>query len=113
MYDNRGKTLLEQIQELLGENKPPVYVMSNSDDIEKCRIEVIKHIDLLNKTITTIGSNDDKTQSIIPKQDINTLKKRIKHAKNPMEKRLLQQQINTAYRVKSMERKQNNRRGKR
>lgn len=112
MHDNRKKTLLETIQELLGENKP-VFVIFNQDDIEKCRIEVIKQIDLLNKTITIIGSNDDKTQSIIPKQNINTLKKRIKHAKNPMEKKLLQQQLNTAYKDKSMERKQNNRRGKR
>ena len=37
MYDNRGKTLLEKIQELLGENKP-VYAIFNQDDIEKCRI---------------------------------------------------------------------------
>lgn len=112
MHDNRKKTLLETIQELLGENKS-VYTIFNQDDIEKCRIELIRQIDLLNKTITTIGSNDDKTQRTIPKQDINTLKKRIKHAKNPMEKRLLQQQLNTAYKDKSMERKQNNRRGKR
>ncbi len=112
MHDNREKILLETIQELLGENKS-IYAIFNQDDIEKCRIELIRQIDLINKTITTIGSNDDRTQRTIPKQDINTLKKRIKHAKNPMEKRLLQQQLNTAYRVKSMERKQNNRRGKR
>ncbi|MBR4590746.1 MAG: hypothetical protein IKO36_08845 [Bacteroidaceae bacterium] len=112
MHDNREKILLETIQELLGENKS-VYAIFNQDDIEKCRIELIRQIDLINKTITTIGSNDDRTQRTIPKQDINTLKKRIKHAKNPMEKRLLQQQLNTAYKDKSMERKQNKRRGKR
>ena len=112
MHDNREKILLETIQELLGENKS-IYAIFNQDDIEKCRIELIRQIDLINKTITTIGSNDDRTQRTIPKQDINTLKKRIKHAKNPMEKKLLQQQLNAAYKDKSMERKQNNRRGKR
>lgn len=32
-----------------------------------------------------------------PKQDIPTLKKRIKHCKNPMEKKKLEQELNTLY----------------
>jgi len=32
MYDNRKKTLLETIQELLGENKS-VYAIFNQDDV--------------------------------------------------------------------------------
>ena len=32
-----------------------------------------------------------------PKQDISTLKKRIKYCKNPMEKKKLEQELNTLY----------------
>ena len=32
-----------------------------------------------------------------PKQDIPTLKKRIKYCKNPMEKKKLEQELNTLY----------------
>ena len=33
----------------------------------------------------------------LPKQDISTLKKRIKYCKNPMEKKKLEQELNTLY----------------
>ena len=35
-----------------------------------------------------------------PKQDISTLKKRIKYCKNPMEKKKLEQELNALYRYK-------------
>ena len=40
-----------------------------------------------------------------PKLDIGTLKKRIKHAKNPMEKKQLEQQLNIAYKDRKMKNK--------
>ena len=50
---------------------------------------------------------DDKENSLdnCPKLDIGTLKKRIKHAKNPMEKKQLEQQLNIAYKDRKMKNK--------
>lgn len=53
--------------------------------------------DLL-KTVKEVDFLDDLTVvSEPPKQDIPTLKKRIKYCKNPMEKKKLEQELNTLY----------------
>lgn len=40
-----------------------------------------------------------------PKQDISTLKKRIKYCKNPMEKKKLEQELNTLYKEHKINRR--------
>lgn len=53
--------------------------------------------DLL-KTVKEVDFLDDLTVvSEPPKQDISTLKKRIKYCKNPMEKKKLEQELNALY----------------
>lgn len=39
----------------------------------------------------------DESTFAIPQSDISSLKKRIKYCKNPMEKKKLQQELNTLY----------------
>ena len=39
----------------------------------------------------------DKSTFTIPQPDISSLKKRIKYCKNPMEKKMLQQELNALY----------------
>ena len=61
--------------------------------------------DLL-KTVKEADFLDDLTVvSESPKQDISTLKKRIKYCKNPMEKKKLEQELNALYKEQKRNRR--------
>lgn len=63
--------------------------------------------DLL-KTVKEVDFLDDLTVvSEPPKQDISTLKKRIKYCKNPMEKKKLEQELNALYKEQKRNRRIN------
>lgn len=80
-------TIEAQIQDELNQKYKDLNVESQGDLLE----------DLL-KTAKEFGSLEDLALvTEPPKQDISTLKKRIKYCKNPMEKKKLEQELNASY----------------
>lgn len=77
------------LKELLDINKefPEIQL---DDEVE----ELLRKFNELPETII-----EDVSGSNIPIQDIPSLKKRIKYCKNPMERRKLQQDLNSLYRT--------------
>ena len=76
------------LKELLDINKefPEVQLRDETEEILK------KFNELLEMVTEDISGID------IPIQDVSSLKKRIKYCKNPMERRILQQELNALYR---------------
>ena len=64
-------------------------------DIQVQEDPVAKLIETINEM--HLGDNFPIECLESPKQDISTLKKRIKYCKNPMEKKKLEQELNTLY----------------
>lgn len=80
-------TMEVQIQNELEQKYKDLNVESQGDLFEDL-LKVVKEFDLL---------DDLALVPEPPKQDIPTLKKRIKYCKNPMEKKKLEQELNTLY----------------
>ena len=76
------------LKELLDINKefPEVQLRDETEEI------LNKFNELSEMVIGDISSIN------IPTQDVSSLKKRIKYCKNPMERRILQQELNALYR---------------
>lgn len=89
--DAIGKMISEmaetQIQNELDQKYKDLNVESQGDWFEDL-IKTAKEFDLL---------NDLALVTEPPKQEISTLKKRIKYCKNPMEKKKLEQELNALY----------------
>lgn len=80
-------TMEAQIQNELNQKYKDLKVESQGDLFEDL-LKPAKEFDLL---------DDLALVPEPPKQDISTLKKRIKYCKNPMEKKKLEQELNTLY----------------
>lgn len=80
-------TMEAQIQNELEQKYKDLNVESQGDLFEDL-LKVVKEFDLL---------DDLALAPEPPKQDISTLKKRIKYCKNPMEKKKLEQELNALY----------------
>lgn len=80
-------TMEAQIQNELEQKYKDLNVESQGDLFEDL-LKVVKEFDLL---------DDLALVPEPPKQDISTLKKRIKYCKNPMEKKKLEQELNALY----------------
>lgn len=80
-------TMEVQIQNELEQKYKDLNVESQGDLFEDL-LKVVKEFDLL---------DDLALAPEPPKQDISTLKKRIKYCKNPMEKKKLEQELNALY----------------
>lgn len=76
-----------QIQNELEQKYKDLNVESQGDLFEDL-LKAVKEFDLLDDLALTPEP---------PKQDISTLKKRIKYCKNPMEKKKLEQELNALY----------------
>lgn len=76
-----------QIQNELEQKYKDLNVESQGDLFEDL-LKVVKEFDLL---------DDLALAPKPPKQDMSTLKKRIKYCKNPMEKKKLEQELNALY----------------
>lgn len=77
-----------QIQNELEQKYKDLNVESQGDLFEDLLFKAVKEFDLLDDLALTPEP---------PKQDISTLKKRIKYCKNPMEKKKLEQELNALY----------------
>ena len=80
-------TIKARIQNELEQEYKDLKVESQGDWLEDL-LKTAKEFDLL---------EDLAVVSESPKQDISTLKKRIKYCKNPMEKKKLEQELNALY----------------
>lgn len=80
-------TMEAQIQNELDQKYKDLNVESQGDLFEDL-LKAAKEFDLL---------DDLALVPEPPKQDISTLKKRIKYCKNPMEKKKLEQELNASY----------------
>lgn len=80
-------TMEAQIQNELDQKYKDLNIESQGDLFEDL-LKVAKEFDLL---------DDLALIPEPPKQDISTLKKRIKYCKNPMEKKKLEQELNALY----------------
>ena len=80
-------TMESQIQNELDQKYKDLNVESQGDLFEDL-LKPAKEFDLL---------DDLALVPEPPKQDISTLKKRIKYCKNPMEKKKLEQELNASY----------------
>lgn len=79
--------LEKEYKDLLEQEYKDLKVESQGDWLEDL-LKTAKEFDLL---------EDLAVVSEPPKQDISTLKKRIKYCKNPMEKKKLEQELNVLY----------------
>ena len=79
--------LEKEYKELLEQEYKDLKVESQGDWLEDL-LKTAKEFDIL---------EDLAVVSEPPKQDISTLKKRIKYCKNPMEKKKLEQELNALY----------------
>lgn len=86
--------LEKEYKDLLEQEYKDLKVESQGDWLEDL-LKTAKEFDIL---------EDLAVVSEPPKQDISTLKKRIKYCKNPMEKKKLQQELNALYRYKKKRR---------
>ena len=84
-----------QIQNELEQKYKDLKVESQGDWLEDL-LKTAKEFDLL---------EDLALVPEPPKQDISTLKKRIKYCKNPMEKKKLEQELNTLYKEQKRNRR--------
>lgn len=84
-----------QIQNELEQKYKDLNVESQGDWFEDL-IKTAKEFDLL---------NDLALVTEPPKQEISTLKKRIKYCKNPMEKKKLEQELNVLYKEQKRNRR--------
>ena len=84
-----------QIQNELEQEYKDLKVESQGDWLEDL-LKTAKEFDLL---------EDLALVPEPPKQDISTLKKRIKYCKNPMEKKKLEQELNTLYKEQKRNRR--------
>ena len=80
-------TIEARIQNELEQEYKDLKVESQGDWFEDL-LKTVKEVDLL---------EDLALVTEPPKQDISTLKKRIKYCKNPMEKKKLEQELNALY----------------
>lgn len=80
-------TIEARIQNELEQEYKDLKVESQGDLFEDL-LKTAKELDLLDDLVLVPEP---------PKQDISTLKKRIKYCKNPMEKKKLEQELNTLY----------------
>lgn len=80
-------TIEARIQNGLEQEYKDLKVESQGDWFEDL-LKTVKEVDLL---------EDLALVTEPPKQDISTLKKRIKYCKNPMEKKKLEQELNALY----------------
>ena len=80
-------TIEARIQNELEQEYKDLKVESQGDWFEDL-LKIAKEVDLL---------EDLALVTEPPKQDISTLKKRIKYCKNPMEKKKLEQELNALY----------------
>lgn len=79
--------LEKEYKDLLEQEYKDLKVESQGDWLEDL-LKIAKEFDIL---------EDLAVVSEPPKQDISTLKKRIKYCKNPMEKKKLEQELNALY----------------
>lgn len=86
-----------RIQNELDQKYKDLNVESQGDLIEDL-LKTVKEFDLL---------DDLALVPEPPKQDISTLKKRIKYCKNPMEKKKLEQELNALYKEQKRNRRIN------
>ena len=128
MEENHNSLLdeLEKLRELIEknneQNKESFIIQDWNGDIRvfSNKNEMLNYIERYKLPLYTFQAysfsdkwnNEEDSDDNFPKLDIGTLKKRIKHAKNPMEKKQLEQQLNIAYKDRKMKNK-NNTRGKR
>ena len=84
-----------RIQNELDQKYKDLNVESQGDWLEDL-IKTAKEFDLL---------DDLALVTEPPKQDISTLKKRIKYCKNPMEKKKLEQELNVLYKEQKRNRR--------
>lgn len=84
-----------RIQNELDQKYKDLKVESQGDWLEDL-LKTVKESDLL---------EDLAVVSEPPKQDISTLKKRIKYCKNPMEKKKLEQELNALYKEQKRNRR--------
>lgn len=84
-----------QIQDELNQKYKGLGIEPQGDCLEDF-IRAVKESDLL---------EDLEVVSEPPKQDISTLKKRIKYCKNPMEKKKLEQELNALYKEQKRNRR--------
>ena len=88
-------TIEARIQNELEQEYKDLKVESQGDWFEDL-LKTAKEFDLL---------EDLAVVSESPKQDISTLKKRIKYCKNPMEKKKLEQELNALYKEQKRNRR--------
>ena len=97
--DNIGKMISAmaevRIQNELEKEYKDLKIESQGDWLEDL-LKTAKEFDLL---------EDLAVVSEPPKQDISTLKKRIKYCKNPMEKKKLEQELNALYKEQKRNRR--------
>lgn len=87
--------LEKEYKDLLEQEYKDLKVESQGDWLEDL-LKTVKESDLL---------EDLAVVSEPPKQDISTLKKRIKYCKNPMEKKKLEQELNALYKEQKRNRR--------
>lgn len=88
-------TIETRIQNALEQEYKDLKVESQGDWFEDL-LKTAKEVDLL---------EDLALVTEPPKQDISTLKKRIKYCKNPMEKKKLEQELNALYKEQKRNRR--------
>lgn len=85
-----------QIQDELNQKYKDLGIQTQEDPIAKL-LETINEMHF--------GDNFPIECPELPKQDISTLKKRIKYCKNPMEKKKLEQELNALYKEQKRNRR--------
>ena len=85
-----------QIQDELNQKYKDLGIQTQEDPIAKL-------LDTINEM--NFGDNFPIECPEPPKQDISTLKKRIKYCKNPMEKKKLEQELNALYKEQKRNRR--------
>lgn len=81
-----SETLNEQFERILNE----IYLVTREKPVS-----VVEISELLNEPLTKFGENQSRIHS--NKDNISSLKRRIKYCKNPMEKKKLEQKLNLLY----------------
>lgn len=89
-------TIDARIQDELDQKYKDLNIQTQEDPIAKL-LETINEMHF--------GDNFPIECPELPKQDISTLKKRIKYCKNPMEKKKLEQELNALYKEQKRNRR--------
>lgn len=98
-------TIEEQKWEIIkeiSENKMPCGRVSILNPIIIDELAMLKELETLNASLPI---KKDKDKQTIIEDKINSIKKQLKHCKNPMENKKLNQELNALYKEKKKQKK--------